>query len=205
MGICSKTRIKLAERAGWSCGWCGQKTRRDMGWQNSATIEHVTPKSEGGSNKLENLMHACARCNRLRGTQAVDEFKLIAQSFDVDRRTLAEALHTERKQNRKQRQQQLADLCGTHKFTYVAVPDSELNARERQRKDRTLVRKALQQSRRNPFEPGCRCHVMFNRELEKLPPPMSIWQQICNKLTAWCTHAYSTIMHRENHSENCVR
>lgn len=205
MGISSRTRIKLAERADWRCGWCGQKTRADMGWQNSATIEHVQPVSQGGSNKLENLMSACARCNRLRGTQAVDEFKLIAHEFDVDRRTVEQALAHERKQHRKLRQQQLADLCGTDRFTYVHVPDTELNARERQRKDRAMVSQALKRSRMNPFEPGSRPYRIFEKELSKMPPSLSIWQQICNKLTAWCTHAYSTIMHRENHSENCVR
>jgi hypothetical protein len=200
----AKNRIKLAERAGWSCGWCGQKTRADMGWQNSATIEHVTPRSEGGSNKVTNLMSACARCNRLRGTQNAEEFKMVAQEFDVDRRTQAEALHTERKQYRKQRQQQLADMCGADKFTYTVVPDSELTSLERKRKDRTLVRQALEKSRRNPFEPGSRRHVMFERELEKLPMP-SIWSQLLDKLTAACRKLYSAITVGEKHRENCVR
>lgn len=205
MGICSKTRIKLAERAGWSCGWCGQKTRRDIGWQNSATIEHVTPKSEGGSNKLSNLMHACARCNKLRGTQDAIQFKLVAHEFDVDRRTIAEAAHTAHKQHRKQRQQQLAEMCGTPKFTYAAVPDDQLNAKERLRKDRTLVRQALQKSHRNPFEPDTRRHRLFDAELAKLPPPDAIWLQVWNKLTAWCVSAYSAITVGEKHRENCVR
>ena len=199
-----KNRLKLAERAGWSCGWCGQKTRKDVGWQNSATIEHVTPKSEGGSNKISNLMSACARCNRLRGTQNAEEFKLIAHELDVDRRTQAEALHADRKQNRKQRQQQLAELCGTDKFTYVVVPDSELTSLERKRKDRLLVRKALEKSRRNPFEPGSRRHVMFTRELAKLPNP-SIWSQLMDKLTATCNKLYSVFLNGEKRHENCVR
>lgn len=205
MGISSRTRIKLAERAGWRCGWCGQKTRRDMGWQNSATIEHVQPVSEGGSNKLENLMHACARCNRLRGTQAVDKFKLIAQTYDVDCRTLDQALAHERKHKRILRQAQLTELSGKPTFSYVHVCDSQLNAKERLRKDRTLVRKALQVSHINPFEPDSRRHRLFDAELAKLPPPEPIWRQIVNKLTAWCVNSYSAITCGEKRRENCVR
>lgn len=205
MGICSKTRIKLADRAGWSCGWCGQKTRRDMGWQNSATIEHVTPKSEGGGNKLENLMHACARCNRLRGTQAVHEFKLVAEHLEPDRRTISQACVADRKQKRHLRQQQLAEQCGTDKFTYLSVPDDQLNAKERMRKDRTLVRNALKRSKRNPFEAHTRRHRLFEAELAKLCPPDAIWLQAWNKLTAWCASVYSAITSGEKHRENCVR
>lgn len=202
MGISSRTRTRLAERVGWRCGWCAQKTRHDMGWQNSATIEHLTPVSVGGSNRLENLMSACARCNRLRGTQPVDEFKLVAQHLAPDRRTCEEAIVQERKLNRKLRQQQLSDRCGTPTFTYVLVPDSELNSLERQRKDRTLVRQALQKSRSNPFEPQSRAHRMFERELAKMPLPHSMWSQIINKLTLWCRHLYSVCMIRENPREN---
>lgn len=186
-----RTRIRLAERAGWRCGWCHQKTRRDMGWQNSATIEHVIPVSRGGSNKRENLMSACARCNRLRGTTPVDEFRLVAQNLEPDRRTCDQAQNQDRKIHRAQRQQQLAARCGVTQFTYLLVPDAELNCQERQRKDRTLVRKALQKSRRNPFEPGSRRHRMFERELARLPPAPPIWSHVVNKLTAWCARVYS--------------
>ncbi len=201
----TKNRLKLAERAGWSCGWCGQKTRKDMGWQNSATIEHVTPRSQGGSNKVTNLMSACARCNRLRGTQCAEQFKLTAQLLEPDRRLEAEALVTARKQYRKLRQHELAELCASDRFTYAAVPDHELTALERKRKDRTLVRQALQKSRRNPFEPGTRCHRMFDVECAKLPPELSIWSQLWNKLTAWCVNSYSAITSGEKRRENCVR
>ena len=203
MGICGKTRVKLADRAGWSCGWCAQKTRRDMGWQNSATIEHMTPKSQGGTNKLENLMSACARCNRLRGTQAVDKFREIAATFEPDRRLQSEALHQQRKVKRQARQAQLTELSGKPTFSYVHVPDEQLNAKERLRKDRTLVRQALQQSLRNPFEPGSRRHVLFNRELDKLPT-ISIWSQVTHKLTVAFNKLYSAITCWEKRRENCI-
>jgi hypothetical protein len=205
MGRKSSTRrIKLAERAGWRCGWCDQKTRRDMGWQNSATIEHVTPASAGGSNKLMNLMSACARCNRLRGIQCADAFRGVAAQFEPDRRTCEEALGQERKHNRKLRRQQLAALCGQSLITYANLPDTILNSKERLRKDRTLARRALKKGSNNPFEPGSRAHRMFEHELSKLPPPQPIWSQIWNKLTQWAHRMYSVCTIRENARENRI-
>lgn len=205
MGLHSKKRIKLAERAGWKCVWCGQTVRKDMGWQNSTTVEHLMPVSAGGSNKLENLACACYRCNRVRGTQAVTEFQAQAVNFLPDRRTCEEADHADKKLKRKLKQEKFKQIVGHQNWSYVHVPDSELNAKERMRKDRTRVRNALKQSRHNPFDVGTRCHRMFEAECAKLTPQLSIWSQLWNKLTAWCGSMHSVITHRENRHENCVR
>ncbi len=37
-------------------------------------IEHIQPKSKGGSNRLSNLCLACARCNQQKGTLSIDVF-----------------------------------------------------------------------------------------------------------------------------------
>ncbi|HEX2574095.1 MAG TPA: HNH endonuclease [Polyangia bacterium] len=34
---------------------------------SQATIEHIVPRTRGGTNDLENLALACARCNREKG------------------------------------------------------------------------------------------------------------------------------------------
>jgi 5-methylcytosine-specific restriction endonuclease McrA len=39
-------------------GW--KRTRKMSGWE----VDHVVPKSRGGSDELENLVLACAWCNR---------------------------------------------------------------------------------------------------------------------------------------------
>jgi len=44
------------------CCWCGKFFPK-----NDLTIEHIKPKSLGGSNAPENLALACSPCNRLRG------------------------------------------------------------------------------------------------------------------------------------------
>jgi len=206
MGIRGKTRIKLAERANWSCCWCGQKTRAELGWQNSATIEHVTPVSLGGTNKLDNLTHACYRCNLTRGIQNASKFKVQAKAFDTDTRLTTKAARQDRAHSRRIKQQQLAAKWGqTHAFSYAQVPDSELNSLQRKRKDRTLVLQALARGRVNPFDAGTRCHRMFDVELAKLPVCESVWSHMWNKLTAWYHTLYSSSIKGDNRSENCIR
>jgi len=49
------------------CAYCGQP---DVPLQ----IEHIIPKSRGGSNRVSNLTIACAPCNRQKGNRTADEF-----------------------------------------------------------------------------------------------------------------------------------
>jgi 5-methylcytosine-specific restriction endonuclease McrA len=50
-----------------NCIWCGQRMElrpkvNDI--ENAATIEHLVPSSQGGSNELYNLRLAHKRCNK---------------------------------------------------------------------------------------------------------------------------------------------
>jgi hypothetical protein len=197
MGLNAKQRIKLAERSDMQCYWCDQKVRKETGWQNSATIEHLIPSSQGGSNRLVNLVCACHRCNRLRGTQDVDSFKALAVSFEPDCRLTTEAQQAEKKLNRQLKQQNFKQIVGNDKWSYAHVPDRYLNAKERLRKDRTRVRQALKVSTANPFEPNTRCHRLFEAELARISPheptPVSIWTKLVNKLTSWHGQLYSAL------------
>lgn len=53
---------QLIDLYGPNCWWCGHCITTDK-----LTIEHLFPKSRGGSNCLENLRLACLTCNRSRG------------------------------------------------------------------------------------------------------------------------------------------
>lgn len=43
------------------------------------TVEHKIPRSKGGSNERENLLHCCARCNSMRGSLDYGIFVLFSQ------------------------------------------------------------------------------------------------------------------------------
>lgn len=57
---------RLKEQAGVRCGYC-RTSSRIIG--QPLTIEHITPRSRGGSSNEENLWLSCRRCNQYKGAQ----------------------------------------------------------------------------------------------------------------------------------------
>lgn len=55
-------RNVLIKRDRGLCRYCGRQVTLADG-PRQATIDHVVPRSRGGSDKLDNLALACARCN----------------------------------------------------------------------------------------------------------------------------------------------
>lgn len=53
------------------CHWCAREVFRQpgetRGHPHTATIDHVIPRSRGGTNDLSNLVIACSPCNHKRG------------------------------------------------------------------------------------------------------------------------------------------
>lgn len=72
-------RCKLAEAQNWRCCWCGTECVETANLPNSATIEHVQPRSLGGADEWENYAMACAKCNHKRGTLSVED--MLAGNF----------------------------------------------------------------------------------------------------------------------------
>ncbi|MDJ0775521.1 MAG: RNA-guided endonuclease IscB [Mastigocoleus sp. MO_167.B18] len=62
-----QVREYLLEKWGRECTYCGKK---DVPLQ----IEHIYPKSKGGSNRVSNLCLACEKCNQKKGNRTVEEF-----------------------------------------------------------------------------------------------------------------------------------
>ncbi|UQA55219.1 HNH endonuclease [Polyangium aurulentum] len=64
-------RAEIRGRAGWvgKCIHCRSAiTVDDQGEPiGPATIEHIVPRNHGGTDDVENLALACARCNSLKG------------------------------------------------------------------------------------------------------------------------------------------
>ncbi|MBK4728446.1 HNH endonuclease [Oxynema sp. CENA135] len=53
---------KLVTLYGACCWWCRKNLPKKQ-----LTLDHLIPKSRGGSNSLENLRLSCVECNRARG------------------------------------------------------------------------------------------------------------------------------------------
>ena len=60
-------RNYLLEKHGRKCFYCG-KTVSDF------EVEHMFPKSKGGSNRIDNLTLSCHDCNEKKGTLTAEEF-----------------------------------------------------------------------------------------------------------------------------------
>jgi 5-methylcytosine-specific restriction endonuclease McrA len=53
------TRRAVFARDSWTCQYCGSRT--------SLTVDHVIPRSKGGTSSWENIVASCAPCNRRKG------------------------------------------------------------------------------------------------------------------------------------------
>lgn len=62
-----EVREYLLEKWQRKCAYCGEEN-------TPLEIEHITPKSKGGSNRVSNLTLACHCCNQKKGTQTAKEF-----------------------------------------------------------------------------------------------------------------------------------
>lgn len=63
MPINNQLKQTIRERAGYLCEYCHSPERLSA---NRFTVDHVIPKSLGGSDELDNLALACRRCNERR-------------------------------------------------------------------------------------------------------------------------------------------
>lgn len=170
-------RIKLANRNQWRCYWCKHGMRPELGFQNSVTVEHLLPRSQGGSNNMHNLQAACARCNRNRGVQDHDEFMQIALTLPKDRRSIAQA-ELDRKAAKKKASRAQALLQAATRSGGDEQP--RMNSRRRGQLDRSAARKAFKKSQVNPFEAGSGKYKAFEKLRAKAPlKPLTFWQKVC--------------------------
>jgi uncharacterized protein (TIGR02646 family) len=63
-----QVRHELAKQQGFRCCYC-KRTFTKKGSPTGATIEHLKPKMNGGTNARSNLAAACQHCNQHRGMQ----------------------------------------------------------------------------------------------------------------------------------------
>jgi len=64
------TRKNILRRDVYKCAYCG---RSDL----PLTIDHVVPKSKGGTDTWENLVCACTICNNKKSDRSPEEAKMV--------------------------------------------------------------------------------------------------------------------------------
>ena len=62
-----EVREYLLEKWGRKCAYCNAKNV-------PLEVEHIKPKSKGGSNRVSNLTIACHSCNQEKGNRSIEEF-----------------------------------------------------------------------------------------------------------------------------------
>ncbi|GIV77973.1 HNH endonuclease [Litorilinea aerophila] len=62
------TRAAVMLRDAYTCQYCG-----DAPGRTNLTVDHVVPRSRGGSHGWENLVTACTRCNQKKGSLTPEE------------------------------------------------------------------------------------------------------------------------------------
>jgi 5-methylcytosine-specific restriction endonuclease McrA len=63
------TRKAVLARDSWTCQYCGQH-------KPGLTVDHVIPRSRGGESVWENIVAACASCNRRKGNRLPREVRM---------------------------------------------------------------------------------------------------------------------------------
>jgi hypothetical protein len=77
-----EVREYLLEKWGRTCAYCKAK-------DTPLEIEHIQPKSKGGSNRVSNLTLACRPCNEKKGNREITQF--LAKNPDLLARILTRA------------------------------------------------------------------------------------------------------------------
>lgn len=73
------TRAAVMLRDAYACQYCGTTPGR-----NHLTVDHVRPRSRGGTHDWLNLVTACKHCNQKKGSRTPDEavMKLMRKPFE---------------------------------------------------------------------------------------------------------------------------
>jgi hypothetical protein len=190
-------RTRLAEVQRWRCCWCYCEMRGEQGFKNSATIEHITPRSCGGTDHITNLAIACNRCNNRRGNTPWEDFlQAMEMSRPAPETGSFRSLAFERKMRREAAEQnkrikQLTHLVRNHEVQATAtqtrreqcksleaqysdmLPGLQLAGFQRAKRmrrevDRQLALQALSQKVSNPFEVDSRPWRIYERMKTKV-------------------------------------
>ena len=73
------TRKEVFIRDHYTCQYCGRQA-------HDLTIDHVVPKSKGGSHAWDNLVSACKTCNHRKGGKSLGEARMMLRRQPIEPR-----------------------------------------------------------------------------------------------------------------------
>jgi hypothetical protein len=72
-----KWRQSIKEKWNYECAYCGS--------EENLTLDHITPRSKGGSEKVTNILCACHSCNHSKGHKMWSDWFLQQAFFTTER------------------------------------------------------------------------------------------------------------------------
>lgn len=72
-----KWRQSIKEKWNYECAYCGS--------EENLTLDHITPRSKGGSERVTNVLCACHSCNQSKGHQMWSDWFLSQDFFDKEK------------------------------------------------------------------------------------------------------------------------
>lgn len=80
--IRDEKRLAIYLRDGLRCAYCGATLESGA---SCLSLDHITPRSKGGSNDATNLVTACKMCNSVRGDRPLSQWlRLVAELTGED-------------------------------------------------------------------------------------------------------------------------
>jgi len=74
-----KWRQSIKEHWDYECAYCGET--------ENLTLDHITPRSKGGSDRVTNVLCACKECNTSKSHQMWSDWYLNQTFFTTERLT----------------------------------------------------------------------------------------------------------------------
>jgi len=72
-----KWRQSIKEKWNYECAYCGEK--------DNLTLDHIVPRSKGGSDRVTNVICSCKECNNDKGHQIWSHWFLAQDFFSTER------------------------------------------------------------------------------------------------------------------------
>ena len=72
-----KWRQAIKEKWNYECAYCGS--------EKNLTLDHITPRSKGGSEKVTNILCACHSCNQSKGHMMWSDWFLSQDFFNKEK------------------------------------------------------------------------------------------------------------------------